>query len=126
MKAETVKVSSRLEARAVRVAARAPRWVVPLVKICLAVIDVGLTVLSFVLAFYLRHGQAVFHRTSAGNLSWTAAFAPYAVLLPLLISIRLLLLRYYDLYCVRVDVSFVDDLSSFFNDLSIGCFLFCF
>ena len=41
------------------------------------------------------------HRAASGSLSWSRDFAPYAVLLPLIIPIRLLLLRYYDLYRVR-------------------------
>jgi exopolysaccharide biosynthesis polyprenyl glycosylphosphotransferase len=123
MKAETVKVSSTVEARAVRAAARAPRWVVPLLKVALAVIDTALTVLAFVLAFYLRHHEAVLHRSSDGNLDWTSAFAPYAVLLPLLVPIRLLLLRYYDLYRVRGEFSFVDDLVRLFKATAMGSLL---
>jgi len=57
------------DARAVRVPARAPRWVVPLLKLSLALTDATLTVLSFVAAFYLRHYAAFLHRTSAGDLA---------------------------------------------------------
>src|SRR5215475_5540655 len=123
MKPETVKVSSTVEARAVRVAARAPRWVVPVVKVSLGVIDTALTVLSFALAFYFRHHEAVLYRNSAGNPGWTSAFAPYAVLLPVLVPIRLLLLRYYDLYRVRGEFSFVDDLVRVFKATAMGSLL---
>ena len=122
MKAEPVKALST-DARAVRVPARAPRWVVPLLKLSLALADAALAVLSFVAAFYLRHYEAFLHRTSAGNLAWTREFAPYAVLLPLIIPIRLLLLRYYDLYRVRGEVSFVDDLARVFKATAIGSLL---
>ena len=101
MKVEAVKTSSVTDPRAVRVPARAPRWTVPLVKTLLAVTDIALALLSFVFAFYLRHGDAIVHRTSRGNLAWSREFAPYALLLPLVIPIRLLMLRYYDLYRVR-------------------------
>ena len=47
----------------------------------------------------------------------------YAVLLPLVIPIRLLLLRYYDLYRVRGEFSFVDDLARVFKATAIGSLL---
>src|SRR5229473_4834384 len=121
MQAETVE--TRINPRAVRVPARAPRWTVPLVKTVLAVADIALALLSFVLAFYLRHGEAIVHRTSRGNLAWSREFAPYALLLPLVIPIRLLLLRYYDLYRVRGELSFVEDAARVFRAMAIGSLL---
>jgi exopolysaccharide biosynthesis polyprenyl glycosylphosphotransferase len=122
MKAEPVKDFS-IEPRAVRVPARAPRWVVPLVKTILALTDIALATLSFTMAFYLRHNDAVFYRTAEGNLTWAREFAPYAVLLPLVIPIRLLLLRYYDLYRVRGEFSFVEDMARVFKAMAIGSLL---
>jgi exopolysaccharide biosynthesis polyprenyl glycosylphosphotransferase len=111
------------DARAVRVPARAPRWVVPAVKTLLACTDIALTILSFTMAFYVRHHEAIFHRAALGNLTWSREFAPYAVLLPLVIPIRLLLLRYYDLYRVRGELSFVEDASRVFKATAIGTLL---
>lgn len=122
MKAERVK-PSLTDARAVRVPARAPRWVVPVVKTALAITDAALSILSFVGAFYLRHHEAIIHQTAQGNVSWSRQFAPYAVLLPLVIPIRLLLLRYYDLYRVRGEFSFVEDLARVFKATAIGSLL---
>lgn len=107
----------------VRVPARAPRWVVPFVKLLLVLTDIALTTASFAGAFYLRHNESVLSRTADGSLSWSAAFAPYAVLLPLVIPIRLLLLRYYDLYRVRGEFSFVDDAARVFKATAIGSLL---
>ena len=109
--------------QAVRVPARAPRWVIPVVKFGLAISDIALATLSFVLAFKLRHGESVFYRDAAGALVWTGAFAPYAVLLPVVIPIRLLLLRYYDLYRVRGEFSFVEDVARVFRATAIGSLL---
>jgi len=106
MKAESV-IVERPDARAVRVPGRAPMWVVPLVKTALAVTDVVLTAASFALAFYLRHYEPITERAANGSLTWSRQFAPYAVLLPLVIPIRLLLLRYYDVYRFRGELSFV-------------------
>src|SRR5690349_4465168 len=121
MRAEVAKSTTTPEA--VRVPARAPRWVVPLVKVGLAVSDVALAIASFVLAFKLRHGQGVFYRDTLGALTWTTAFAPYAVLLPFVIPIRLLLLRYYDLYRVRGEFSLVEDIARVFKATAIASLL---
>ena len=110
MKAETL-VSEVTTASAVRVPARAPRWVVPLVKLALVFTDATLALLCFVAAFYVRHYQSIIQRGTAGSLTWSRDFAPYALLLPLIIPIRVLLLRYNDLYRVRGEFSFVDDVA---------------
>jgi exopolysaccharide biosynthesis polyprenyl glycosylphosphotransferase len=99
----------------VRVPARAPRWVVPTVKLGLVLGDATLVLVCFVAAFYVRHYQSIIHRGAGGSLSWSREFGPYAVLVPLIIPIRLLLLRYYDLYRVRGEFSFVDDLARVFK-----------
>src|SRR5580765_8779825 len=122
MKAETL-VSDFTNASAVRVPARAPRWVVPLVKLALVLTDATLALICFAAAFYLRHYQSIVYRGASGSLSWTREFAPYAVLVPLIIPIRLLLLRYYDLYRVRGEFSFVDDMARVFKAIAIGSLL---
>src|SRR5258708_1004921 len=122
MKAEPMREPAT-DASAVRVPARAPRWTVPLVKTLLAVTDIALALLSFVFAFYLRHHEAIVDHTSLGNLARSREFAPYALLLPLVIPIRLLLLRYYDLYRVRGELSFVEDAARVFKAMAIGSLL---
>src|SRR5881227_3182987 len=122
MKAEPIKATVTAP-HAVRVPGRAPTWFVPVVKCSLVAGDVVLATASFILAFYLRHYQSVFQKSASGLFSWSHAFAPYAVLLPLVIPIRLLLLRYYDLYRVRGEFSFVDDLARVFKATAIGSLL---
>src|SRR5207237_4443470 len=85
--------------------------------------DVVLAAASFILAFYFRHYQSVFQKSASGLFSWSRDFAPYAVLLPLVIPIRLLLLRYYDLYRLRGEFSFVDDLARVFKATAISSLL---
>src|SRR6266508_4501356 len=82
--------------------------------------DVGLISLSFLAAFYVRHYESIVQRAASGSFSWSQAFAPYAVLLPFVIPIRLLLLRYYDLSRVRGEFSFVEDMARGFKAISIG------
>ena len=122
MKAVLIKSPAK-NARAVRVPARAPRWAIPAVKTGLVIADVALTLLSFTAAFYLRHHEAILYRTPEGSLTWSREFAPYAVLLPLVIPIRLLLLRYYDLYRVRGEFSFIEDIARVFRATAIGSLL---
>jgi len=123
MKAETRVKEPAFDPRAVRVPARAPRWVVPLVKVLLVLIDIALVSLSFFAAFYLRHFQSILQEAGNGPLSWSREFAPYAVLLPFIIPIRLLLLSYSDLYRVRGEFSFVDDMSRVFKAIAISSLL---
>ena len=106
-----------------RVPARAPRWVVPLVKTLLASVDIVLAISSFTMAFYLRHHDLILHQTPRGVLTWSREFSPYALLLPLVIPIRLLLLRYYDLYRIRGEFSFVEDMARVFRATAIGSLL---
>src|SRR5437763_2753445 len=122
MKAEPIKATVTAP-HAVRVPSRAPAWFVPVVKCSLVAFDVVLATASFILAFYLRHYQSVFQKSASGMFSWSRAFAPYVVLLPLVIPIRLLLLRYYDLYRVRGEFSFVEDLARVFKATAIASLL---
>jgi len=112
-----------VDARAVREPARAPRWVVPLVKMSIALTDIVLAAGSFALAFYFRHSDVFVSGSSSGGLTWSDQFAPYAVLLPFVIPIRLLLLRYYDLYRIRGEFSFVEDVARVFKATAIGSLL---
>jgi exopolysaccharide biosynthesis polyprenyl glycosylphosphotransferase len=123
MRAEITKAPQTTAPRAVRVPASAPRWVVPLVKTLLAATDVGLTILSFTMAYYFRHYDPIWHRTVTGGLIWSRQFAPYALLVPLVIPIRLLLFRYYDLYRLRGEFSFVEDMARVFRATAIGSLL---
>lgn len=121
MKAEPAKAA--LTPGAVRVPARAPRWVVPLVKLALAISDVALVTFSFAGAFYLRHHQPLLSTDAKTVFDWSSGFAPYAVLLPFVVAIRLVLLRYYDLYRVRGEFSFVEDVGRVFKATAIGSLL---
>jgi exopolysaccharide biosynthesis polyprenyl glycosylphosphotransferase len=97
----------------VRVPGRAPSWIVPTVKVALVIADAVIAVSSFMLAFYVREGASV----------WSARFAPYASLLVFVVAIRLLSFRYYDLYRVRGEFSFVDDAIRLFKAAAIGSLL---
>ena len=120
MRAEKTK-RSVIDASVVRVPARAPRWIVPAVKVLLVIADAFAAALSFMLAFYTRERVSVF---AAGNsFAWSERFAPYAALLVFVVVIRLLTFRYSNLYRVRGEFSFVDDSIRIFKAAAIGSLL---
>jgi exopolysaccharide biosynthesis polyprenyl glycosylphosphotransferase len=122
MKAERI-AKSLPNASAVRVPARVPAWVVPAVKTLLTLIDLALALLSFLGAFYFRHSAPIFAHTTDGSLTFTNAFSPYAALLPFILVLRLLPLRYYDLYRLRGEFSFVEDAVRVFKATAISSLL---
>jgi exopolysaccharide biosynthesis polyprenyl glycosylphosphotransferase len=122
MKAERI-AKSLPNASAVRVPARVPAWVVPAVKTFLAFVDLALALLSFLAAFYFRHRAPIFAHTLDGSLTFTNAFSPYAALLPFILVLRLLPLRYYDLYRLRGEFSFVEDAVRVFKTTAISSLL---
>ena len=108
------------EARAVRVPGRAPKWIIPTVRLLLVIADSLIATGCFVLAFSLREGVSAF--AGSGSI-WSQRFAPYAALLPFVIVIRLLSFRYCDLYRLRGEFSFVDDGIRIFKATAIGSLL---
>lgn len=108
------------DARAVRVPGRAPRWIVPSVKVLLVIADACAAAFSFIFAFSVREGISAL---SASGWSWSNQFAPYGALLGFVVAIRLLSLRYADLYRVRGEFSFVDEGLRVFKATAIGSLL---
>jgi len=115
-------INPAIEVNIVRAAARAPRWVMPAVKLTLVIIDTFVAGASLMLAFYLREGGPVFSQTG-GISNWSPKFAPYGALLPFVVFIRVAAMRYYDLYRMRGEFSFVDDGSRVFKATAIGSLL---
>src|SRR5678816_240210 len=106
---------------AVRVPGRAPKWIVPTIRVALVLSDAVCAALSFVLAFSYREGLSPFEPT--GLFRFTEAFAPYGSLLLVVICIRLLTLRHFDLYRLRGEFSSVDDSIKIFKATAIGSLL---
>ena len=112
---------SMIDPSVVRVPGRAPRWIVPAIKIGLVVADALAAAVSFMLAFYVRERVSVF--AASGGFEWSERFAPYAALLVFIIAIRLLSFRYCNLYRVRGEFSFADDSIRIFKATAIGSLL---
>src|SRR5256714_11523492 len=114
----------RVEADAVRAAARAPRWVVPAVKSVLVAADACVAVASFVAAFALREGGGVLARFRPDvGFVWQPRFGPYAALLWFVVLVRLLSSAYYDLYRLRGDFSYLDECVRVSRATAVGSLL---
>jgi len=122
MRVEQVK-SPLINPSVVRAASRAPQWIIPTVKAVLVVIDALIAASSFAAAFYIREGAPVFQQTGGRSLTWSSKFAPYGALMLFVILIRVLALRYYDLYRLRGEFSFVEDGFRVFKSTAIGSLL---
>ena len=112
-----------VEASIVRAPSRAPQWVIPTIKTALVATDSLIAALSFATAFYLREGGEMFTQTRPDSFAWAPRFAPYGALLLFVIVIRVLALRYYDLYRLRGEFSFFDDGIRVFKSTAIGSLL---
>jgi exopolysaccharide biosynthesis polyprenyl glycosylphosphotransferase len=106
---------------AVRVRGRAPKWIVPAIRVTLVLSDAVCAALSFVIAFSYREGLSPFG--PSGLFHFNEAFAPYGSLLLVVICIRLLTLRHFDLYRLRGEFSSVDDSIKIFKATAIGSLL---
>ncbi|HEX8457561.1 MAG TPA: sugar transferase [Pyrinomonadaceae bacterium] len=123
MRAERVE-KLRVEASAVRAEGRAPQWVLPAVKVALVLADAVLAVVSFLAAFYLREGEhIVADWDAAWRIHWSAEFAPYAAVLLFVVPVRVLAHAYYDLYKLRGEFSYVDDLLRVFKAVAVASLL---
>jgi exopolysaccharide biosynthesis polyprenyl glycosylphosphotransferase len=122
MRVEQIK-DPLVEARIVRAPSRAPHWVIPTIKAALVATDSLIAALSFGAAFYAREGGAIFSQTRPDTFGWSARFAPYGALVLFVILIRVLALRYYDLYRLRGEFSFFDDGIRVFKSTAIGSLL---
>ncbi len=122
MKAERI-TNRAVEPSTVRVPGRAPRWVIPTVKVALVLSDSLIAAAAFAGAFYLREGGPLWVTTQNGGFAWSGKFAPYGALIVFVVLTRLLTLRYYDLYRLRGEFSFVDDAVRLFKSTAIGSLL---
>src|ERR1051326_8658629 len=78
------KQQALIDASAVRVPGRAPKWVIPTVKLLLVITDAFAAASCFMLAFYWRESTPVFATgafANGGTVAWSEKFAPYAALL---------------------------------------------
>ncbi|HYX42348.1 MAG TPA: sugar transferase, partial [Pyrinomonadaceae bacterium] len=113
----------RIAAQSVRVPGVAPRWALPTVRAALVLTDALVAVGAFLLAYHLREGYAIVQHGSAGHWAWSVEFRPYAAVLLFVLPVRLLAQGYYDLYRLRGEFSYVDELVRVFKATAVGSLL---
>ncbi len=86
-------------------------YVLRTATVALVLCDLIVATASFLVAFYLRHNEAVFYRPLGAwlptDITW--GFRPYFVLLAFIPVVRILTLRYYGLYQLRGEYAFFED-----------------
>ena len=112
-----------VQASIVRAPSLAPQWIIPAIKTSLFVTDALIAAVSFIAAYYLREGGPIFQAAGPGSFAWSGRFAPYGALVLFVILIRMLVLRYYDLYRLRGEFSFLEDGLRVFKATAIGSLL---
>ncbi|HEV8158786.1 MAG TPA: sugar transferase [Pyrinomonadaceae bacterium] len=117
MKAETA-VKSKIEL--VKTENRVPRYVMPLVKALIFLVDAGLAIASFTLAFILREGDAIF---SQATWAWSKEFVPYVGVLLFVVPIRLIMLVYQRVYRLQGAFSYINEFIKIFKAVSVGSLL---
>lgn len=117
MKAEK---AIRMERSLVKAQSRMPAWVMPLIKFGVAVSDVGLAAISFLLAFKLREGEALLSSTA---WAWSKEFVPYAGIFYFAMVIRLAMLMYQRVYRFHGAFSYTREFIKIFKAVSVGSLL---
>src|SRR3712207_5367132 len=113
-----------LRADVPRASARAPRWVVPAVKVALVLLDAAVAVASFAAAYVLRGGGVLLLGFDWGSgFAWQEHFEPYASLFWFVVAVRVLSSAYYDLYRLRGEFSYLDECVRVFRATAVGSLL---
>jgi exopolysaccharide biosynthesis polyprenyl glycosylphosphotransferase len=123
MRAER-KESSRAATKVPRAAARAPGWVVPVVKAALVLTDALVAAACFCVAYAVREGgELLVDFSFARGFEWVPHFEPYAALLWFVVLVRLVSNVYYDLYRLRGEFSYLDECVRVFRAAAVGSLL---
>lgn len=117
MKAETAIQSKRVLVKAEN---RVPRWVMPLIKTAVFAADAALAVLSFIIAFKLRQGDAVLSSTA---WAWSPDFVPYAGILFFAVPVRLGMLLYQRVYKYHGAFSYTQEVIKIFKAIAVSSLL---
>ena len=114
------KSQSHRQVENARAKKRAPRWLMPVVRLAVLVADLAIAAFSFIAAFKLREGQPVF---SATAWAWSQRFAPYAGIMFFVALIRPAMLIYQRVYKFHGEFSFTQDATRIFKAVSVSSLL---
>ena len=117
MRAETAVQTSTSVTKAQN---RVPRWVMPLVKGSVVIVDACLAAVCFLAAFILREGNPVL---SESAWAWSQEFVPYAGILYFAIPIRLAMLAYERVYQYQGAFSYTREAIKIFKAVAVSSLL---
>jgi exopolysaccharide biosynthesis polyprenyl glycosylphosphotransferase len=99
---------------------RVPEWILPTVKALIFFTDAVLTVICFLLAFYLREGKPIL---SATAWAWSKDFVPYAGILFFAVPVRLGMFLYERVYRLQGAFSYTEEAIRIFKAVLVGSLL---
>jgi len=99
---------------------RVPRWVMPLVKGAVVVVDCLITIGCFLAAFRLREGSEILSNTA---WAWSQDFVPYAGILYFAVPVRLGMLLYERAYQYQGAFSYTREAIKIFKAVAVSSLL---
>lgn len=99
---------------------RVPRWVMPLVKFIIIIIDAFLAFVCFAAAFIVRQNEPIFSETA---IAWSKEFVPYAGVVFFIVTVRVLMLAYQRVYRLQGAFSYIAEFIKVFKAVLIGSLL---
>ncbi len=120
-----MKATTTLESKTelVRTANRMPRWVLPLVRVGIFLLDAGLAKVCFIAAFLLRAEGPLFAAANGGGWSISPEFAPYFAVMCFAVPIRVLMLLYQQVYRLSGAFTYTEEAIKIFKAVSVGSLL---
>ncbi len=99
---------------------RVPRWVMPVVKSGIILLDAFLAFVCFLLAFSIRENEPVF---SATAWDWSKEFVPYSGVVFFIVLVRVLMLAYQRVYRLQGAFSYIAEFIKVFKAVSVASLL---
>ena len=120
-----MKATTTLESKTelVRTANRMPRWVLPLVRLGIFLLDAGLAKVCFIAAFLLRAEGPLFAAANGSGWSISPEFAPYFAVMCFAVPIRVLMLLYQQVYRLSGAFTYTEEAIKIFKAVSVGSLL---
>lgn len=99
---------------------RVPVWILPLVRVSIIFTDAAFSVVSFLIAFKLRDGNAILSRTA---WAWSSEFIPYAGILLFSVPVMVIMLAYQRAYSLYGAFSYLQESIKVFKAVAVSSLL---
>lgn len=116
----TAAAENKLRMEAAAEPRRVPTYVMPLITVAIAAIDLGLTAAAFLLAFTFREGEPVLSSTA---WAWSQEFVPYAGIFYFALVVRPAALTYHRVYSYGGAFSYANEAIKVSKAVTVGSLL---